>query len=459
LLPLMRQVLWLWCSHAAAAAAVGIQSTADVIGITCLHQQKLPLAPYWVLDVALLPLTSTAAAASRTTAAAADITAGCNAPPHQQQQQQQQQAASVCPALLPGCQVLVMLMDNSVQVWHLQQQQQQQQRTMCVACVAHAHCSSRTFLYSGALLPLLPPLLSPCEQTTAHGSGITGKPAASPAATAAPDGHLHQQQQQQQVFVAAGTAFGDIFVWQLPQAALHPSSRDKSAAAAALFSSSSSGCPQHYHGVPVLLKLCGHEGSIHRLTWGPATAAAAGADETANGTPAGVATTSSSSSSSSSSRESAGQLLVWLGSCSDDRSARLWKVPLSSSTHHQQQQQQQQQQEDHSLAILSDQPAAAAAAAAAEAQLQCTLQASVTLWGHSARVWDMAFLGDQQLCSISNSSSSSSSSSSRDDALGSGSSGGLLVATGSEDCSCCLWDAQTGQQAAVLKVWSVCVCL
>jgi WD40 repeat protein len=141
---------------------------------------------------------------------------------------------------------------------------------------------------------------------------------------------------------------------------------------------------------------------------------------------------------------------ILLGSCSDDRSARLWQLPLSDLL-------QQQVQ-----VALGAQPAAAAAAAGAESAHP--LQATATLWGHTARVWDLAFLVGHNrqavtacLSSSSSSSSSSNNSSSSSDSSSSegsshSSAGRLLVATGSEDCSCCLWDAGTGQQVGVLKV-------
>jgi WD40 repeat protein len=199
----------------------------------------------------------------------------------------------------------------------------------------------------------------------------------------------------------------------------------------------------------LLYRLCGHEGSIHRVTWGPATTL------TSNS-----CSCSSSSINSSSSGADVSRTLL-LGSCSDDRSARIWQVPLVSDAREQQQQQQQQlqqaplhvphQQQQQQLQQHCATDSSGVAAPAAEST-PVVLDATATLWGHTARVWDLAFLGDQQagpytqagtgaIATSVSSSSSSSSSSSR-----------LLVATGSEDCSCFLWDVATGQQVAVLKV-------
>jgi WD40 repeat protein len=103
----------------------------------------------------------------------------------------------------------------------------------------------------------------------------------------------------------------------------------------------------------------------------------------------------------------------------------------------------------------------AAAAAVAADSTPVVLHATATLWGHTARVWDLAFLqSDQQSGTaaqagalVKEAPDSNSSSSSTSTSTSSSSSSRLLVATGSEDCSCCLWDVATGQQAAVLKVW------
>jgi hypothetical protein len=172
----------------------------------------------------------------------------CEQPPCEQQQQQL---------------LLLLSMDNAVAVWSLQPAQGAAQAAGGARCrhTARIACDSRASLYSGALLVL-------------------------------PPGQRHQQPQTA-VWVASGTAFGEILAWQLPRAALAPQQQLESQAP--------------LNTVPtqlearVQLRLNGHEGSVHRVTWGPALAAGNGTSSTR-----------------------------LLGSGSDDRSARIWRLPLST---------------------------------------------------------------------------------------------------------------------------------
>jgi WD40 repeat protein len=206
---------------------------------------------------------------------------------------------------------------------------------------------------------------------------------------------------------------------------------------------------------PAKFRLLGHEGSIHRVVWGAVAAAAAGksADQLTQAGGSGVCTCSICSSVCLCGSSSSNALQL-LGSCSDDRTCRLWRVPL--------------QQHQASAYPSSHDPAATLAAAAAAHQgmgsdastAQCcaapvVLKPFVILWGHTARVWDVALLQVQQQqqqqqqtlsqaavagCAGGRSSSSRSNSS------------WLLVATGSEDCSVRLWNGATGRVLAVLQV-------
>lgn len=213
----------------------------------------------------------------------------------------------------------------------------------------------------------------------------------------------------------------------------------------------------------MLFRLHGHEGAVHRLAWGPmvrhhrhpaaaaaAEGVAAGKGETAaEGEAAGKGEAAVAGRVGAAGQRGAH---ILLGSCSDDRSARLWQVPLSGLLLLQQQVAARVQEAAAGAAART------AAAAAEEVEGAHTLQAAATLWGHTARVWDLAFLvtHDQLLqgadCLSSSSTTTTTNGSSSSSGNGSSSCSRLLVATGSEDCSCCLWDVESGRQIEVLQV-------
>jgi WD40 repeat protein len=417
------QVLWLAVGSGAAAAASG-RSSSSIIRLC--HAVQLPLLrTQWVLDAALLLLLPQAAAAD-------------TAAPSQQQQQQQQQ--------LPSLQLFMLLMDNTVQVWHIQPGAAAAAAAGSgqLQCVLHASCSSRASLYSGALL------LLPQHQHTAacgeaaeqlNGGNTDSKPDIK---VWKPHGANDNQQQQQQqqlagkraaspvVWVAAGTAFGGILIWQLPW---HTAAAAASAADCSVPASGTSGYASSSNTAlvcPVSFRLLGHEGSIHRVVWGPAAATAAGdtACKAANHT-------------GSSSNGSCGTALQLLGSCSDDRTCRLWQLHL----------QQHPAAATPQIATAAAQLSSSSSSSSSSTGRQCCqpvdLQPHVTLWGHTARVWDVAMLpvhGQQQQRYLSKPEAAGSSSSS------SSSSSWLLVATASEDCSVRLWHGSTRRQLAQLQV-------
>jgi WD40 repeat protein len=415
------QVLWLAVDTAPAAAAATRSSSCS---IRLCHAVQLPLLrTQWVLDAALLLLPHSAYPDIAST-------------PQQQQQQQHSQ--------LPSLQLFMLLMDNTVQVWHTQPTAAAAAGPEQLQCVLRAACSSRASLYSGALLLQQQQLGVSASFGTAdqqNGSSTVSKLDAQPQPQGAND---PQQQQQQQisdqhaepaVWVAAGTAFGEILLWQLPYtwrtAAIASDQAAHTCPVSNLQSSSSSSC-NCLAECPVLFRLLGHEGSIHRVVWGPAAAAAAGgtAFDTAN-------LTGSSSGSGGSGSRSSGNALQLLGSCSDDRTCRLWRLPLQQSQ------------------TVSAAATTATAAGAGQGMLSTSASSArtqgfepvvmtpyVTLWGHTARVWHVALLPLHHQQQHERQSGTAAA----------GLYNWLLVATASEDCSVRLWDGATGRQLAELQV-------
>lgn len=136
-------------------------------------------------------------------------------------------------------------------------------------------------------------------------------------------------------------------------------------------------------------RLVGHEGAVFGVRW------AAGPNSSTQGRdhplPPGDCVGNSCSGSGGDVAESRGELRVI--SVSDDRSARVWDVSQ----------------------LLSQPALQPTAGGCAE------VTAAVTMWGHTARVWDGVLLGD-------------------------------LAVTGSEDCTAKLWDWKKGTCLATLQV-------
>jgi WD40 repeat protein len=423
------QVLWLAVNLAPAAAATARSSCS----IRLCHAMQLPLLrTQWVLDAALL-----------LTHAAADDDDALTC---QQQQQQQQQLGQQHSHLL-SLQLFMLMMNNTVQVWHIQPAAAAEE-TEQLQCVLRAACSSRASLYSGALLLQ--------QQQSGVGAGFVfaeqqnGFSTVRKSKAQPRDAHDLQHQQVQQlsgkcaapaVWVAAGTAFGEILLWQLPDtwhtaaaaAVTDPADpAGHTCPVSNLYSSSSNSLT----ACPVLFRLLGHEGSIHRVVWGPAATGDTAID------------TAHHTGNSSSSSVSSDDALQLLGSCSDDRTCRLWLLPL------------QQSKPGSAAANI---PAAAAAEQgesrrASNARAQChepvVGKPYVTLWGHTARVWDVALLPvHQQQQHLRLKDTAAAAAAAAAGSHSSSSSSRLLVATASEDCSVRLWDGgATGQQLAELQV-------
>ena len=240
------------------------------------------------------------------------------------------------------------LSNNSVQAFSIMvllppppSQQQQQQGPCCsVRQVMAAECADRCLLYSLALLLR--------RQASSESNGARW-------------------------LVAAGTILQDVLVWQTPVAADGTPAYSTPAA------------------VPLLLRLKGHEGSIHRCAAQPRTAAQQQRTAAAPCLPTGAPALPPSRRVRWS---PCGRLLA---SASDDRSLRLWAIP---------------------------EPALESGAAAAA--VHQPLQAQRVLWGHAARLWDCAFDG------------------------GPGSS--RFLVTASEDCTCRVWCLATGGLLATVQV-------
>jgi WD40 repeat protein len=188
------------------------------------------------------------------------------------------------------------LSDNTVQAWRLEAPADGAVGWRA-ARILTAECTERCLLYSMRLA------LDPPAPPGAGGRGYDGGASRATAAT-------------ERLFAAAGTIFNEVLVWRLPALPRSPSAAEPSAASLAalaarwaaiearLTAACGGGPPALAAAAPApsvsrvvtvapLYRLCGHEGSIHRVSWIPG---------------------------------------AWqLASCSDDRTARLWS--LSGAAH------------------------------------------------------------------------------------------------------------------------------
>jgi len=218
-----------------------------------------------------------------------------------------------------------------------------------------------------------------------------------------------ENEEETEFWVAGGSVFLDVLIWKIKISS--PSSSSPSSPSSA--SSPVSSCP-------VLFRLSGHEGSIHRVAWAPLRAGTRDSEE-----------------KTEEKKEEKKQSSLLLASASDDRTLRLWSVPTSSGSSGSEQQRQRQ--------VLP----------------------GPVFRGHGARLWDIVFVpapapdspssaggeeGEVNGDSLASSSSSSASafSSSFGSAVTSSSSSSSssypprFVLSTSEDCSARLWSVLGG---------------
>lgn len=215
-------------------------------------------------------------------------------------------------------------------------------------------------------------------------------------------------------WVAAGTACGRALVRcitlppmlldrsSLPSASSASSASSTPAAADAMLGAAGVG---QCDGSQLLWKLSGHEGPVHRVKWlmGPPE------------TPPQLAPSTPPQQQQPSCEQQQQQCWLLLGTCSDDRTARLWQIPLPASA--------------DQLPPVQLSPV--------------QLLPVLTLVGHGARVWDVDALlpPSVQLPTLLVQGASCAAAAPP-----------LLLATASEDCTSRLWDGTTGHQLTVMRV-------